>query len=40
MAIGHVSDDMIDTYIIPDPQKLTDALNNLYKSVPALGVKE
>lgn len=40
MAIGHVSDDMTDTYIIPDPQKLTDALNNLYKTVPALGVKE
>lgn len=38
MAIGHVSDDMTDTYIIPDPKKLTDALNNLYKSVPALGV--
>lgn len=40
MAIGHVSDDMTDTYIIPDPQKLTDALNSLYKSVPPLGVKE
>ncbi|MCG7550964.1 tyrosine-type recombinase/integrase [Pseudoalteromonas sp. Of7M-16] len=39
MAIGHVSDEMTDTYIIPDPQKLTDALNSLYKSVPALGVK-
>lgn len=40
MAIGHVSDDMTDTYIIPDPQRLTDALNNLYKSVPPLGIKE
>lgn len=37
MAIGHVSDDMTDTYIIPDPQILTDALNNVYKSVPAIG---
>lgn len=40
MAIGHVSDDMTDTYIIPDPQRLTDALDNLYKSVPPLGIKE
>jgi len=40
MAIGHVSDDMTDTYIIPDPQRLTDALNNLYKTVPPLGVIE
>ena len=40
MAIGHVSDDMTDTYIIPDSQRLTDALNNLYKSVPPLGIKE
>lgn len=40
MAIGHVSDDMTDTYIIPDPQRLTDALNNLYKTVPHLGYKE
>ncbi|MEJ6498191.1 site-specific integrase [Pseudoalteromonas lipolytica] len=40
MAIGHVSDDMTDTYIIPDPQRLTAALNNLYKSVPPLGIKE
>jgi integrase len=39
MAIGHVSDDMTDIYIIPDPKKLTEALNNLYKSVPALGSK-
>jgi len=39
MAIGHVSDDMTDTYIIPDPQRLTDALNSLYKTVPPLGVK-
>lgn len=37
MAIGHVSDDMTDTYIIPDPQRLTDALNQLYITVPALG---
>ncbi|MDO6508755.1 tyrosine-type recombinase/integrase [Colwellia sp. 4_MG-2023] len=40
MAIGHVSDDMTDTYIIPNPQRLTDALNNLYKTVPPLGVKD
>lgn len=40
MAIGHVSSDMTDTYIIPDPQRLTDALNNLYKTVPPLGIKE
>jgi integrase len=39
MAIGHVSDDMTDTYIIPNPQRLTDALNNLYKTVPPLGIK-
>lgn len=37
MAIGHLSDDMTDTYIIPDPKRLTDALNNLYKTVPPLG---
>ena len=40
MAIGHVSDDMTDTYITPEPQRLTDALNDLYKTVPALGLKE
>ncbi len=39
MAIGHVSDDMTDTYITPEPQRLTDALNDLYKTVPALGLK-
>ncbi|TMP27469.1 hypothetical protein CWC00_23285 [Pseudoalteromonas rubra] len=33
MAIGHISDDVTDTYIIPDPQILTDALNDVYKSV-------
>lgn len=37
MAIGHLSDDMTDTYIIPDPQRLTDALNNVYKSVKVFG---
>lgn len=38
-VIGHVSGDMTDTYIIPDPKRLTDALNSLYKSVPPLGGK-
>ena len=40
MAIGHLSDDMTDTYIIPDPQRLTDALNSLYKTVPPLGIEQ
>ncbi|MCU4677697.1 site-specific integrase [Catenovulum sp. 2E275] len=40
MAIGHVSDDMTDTYIIPDPKRLTVALNDLYKTVPPLETKE
>jgi len=39
MVIGHVSEDMTDTYIIPDPQRLTDALNSLYKTVPPLDIK-
>lgn len=37
MAIGHLSGDMTDTYIIPDPQRLTDALNGLYSTIPQIG---
>jgi len=37
MAIGHLSDEMTDTYIIPDPKKITTAINNIYKTVPFLG---
>ncbi len=29
MAIGHVSEDMTNTYIIPDLQRLIGALNSL-----------
>ena len=37
MDIGHLSSNMTDTYIIPDPQRLTEALNNVYKSVTVFG---
>lgn len=36
-AIGHISGDMTDTYIAPDPQRLTDSLNSIYRNVPRLG---
>lgn len=39
MAIGHVSDEQTDTYIISDPRKLTDALNSIYGKIPPLGFK-
>ncbi|GHG07771.1 site-specific integrase [Thalassotalea marina] len=38
MAIGHISKDITDTYIIPDPQRLTNALNNLYPKVKPFGI--
>ena len=38
MAIGHVSDDMTDTYIIPDPSRLTNTLNNLYPTVAPFAI--
>jgi len=30
---------MTDIYIIPNHQRLTDTLNNLYKTVPAMGLE-
>ncbi|GEK08956.1 tyrosine-type recombinase/integrase [Pseudoalteromonas peptidolytica] len=39
MVIGHISEDITDTYIIPDPKRLTNALNNLYPTVSAINGK-
>lgn len=33
MVVGRESHDMTDTYIIPELQKLTGALNSLYKTM-------